>query len=134
MILCLGTRQASSQDTKSLTRARFLLFPSTGDGTSISQSPAKAREPVPPVPEAIVLDSLDPSGTKAPSGKKTKVHRRTSRTSRTRKKKRRKYSSLSSYSSSSGWSPRSTLYIYMYIYIYVSVYMLMISFMVTYIC
>ena len=36
MILCLGTRQASSQDTKSLTRARFLLFPSTRDGTSIT--------------------------------------------------------------------------------------------------
>ena len=36
MILCLGTRQASSQDTKSLTRARYLLFPSTRDGTSIS--------------------------------------------------------------------------------------------------
>ena len=36
VILCLGTRQASSQDTKSLTRARFLLFPSTRDGTSIS--------------------------------------------------------------------------------------------------
>ena len=36
MILCLGTRQASSQDTKSLTRARFLLFPSNRDGTSIS--------------------------------------------------------------------------------------------------
>ena len=31
-----GSRQASSQDTKSLTRARFLLFPSTRDGTSIS--------------------------------------------------------------------------------------------------
>ena len=29
-------RQASSQDTKSLTRARFLLFPSTRYGTSIS--------------------------------------------------------------------------------------------------
>ena len=32
VILCLGTRL----DTKSLTRARFLLFPSTRDGTSIS--------------------------------------------------------------------------------------------------
>ena len=29
-------KQASSQDTKSLTRARFLLFPSTRDGTSMS--------------------------------------------------------------------------------------------------
>ena len=33
----IGTRQASSQDTKSLTRARFLLFPSTRDGTCISE-------------------------------------------------------------------------------------------------
>ena len=31
-----GILQASSQDTKSLTSARFLLFPSTRDGTSIS--------------------------------------------------------------------------------------------------
>ena len=37
VISCLGTRQASSNDT-SLTRARYLLFPSTRDasGTSIS--------------------------------------------------------------------------------------------------
>ena len=36
VILCLGTRLAESQDTKSLTRARYLLFPFTRDGTSIS--------------------------------------------------------------------------------------------------
>ena len=34
--LCLGTLQASFQDTISLTRARYLLLSSTHDGTSIS--------------------------------------------------------------------------------------------------
>ena len=34
--LCLGTRLAESQDTKSLMSARYLLFPSTSDGTCFS--------------------------------------------------------------------------------------------------
>ena len=74
-------------------------------GKTRSQSPAKAREPVPPVPSPIVLDSPDPSGAEAPHGKKKDV-RRTSRPSRTHKKKKRKYSSPSSSESSSpGSSP-----------------------------
>ena len=69
------------------------------------QSPAKAREPVPPGPSPIVLDSPDPSEAEAPHKKKRDV-RRTPRPSRTHKKKKRKYSSPSSYeSSSSGSSP-----------------------------
>ena len=54
MILCLGTRQASSQDTKSLTRARFLLFPSTRDGTSISR--------VSNVHDVRTIDQIDYNG------------------------------------------------------------------------
>ena len=51
-------------------------------GKTGSQSPAKAREPVPPAPEPIVLDSPDLSRVEAPAGKKTEVHR-TSHPSRT---------------------------------------------------
>ena len=76
-------------------------------GKTRSQSPAKAREPVPPVPSPIVLDSPDPSGAEAPHGKKKDV-RRTSRPSRTHKKKKRKYSSPSSSESSSPGSSTGT--------------------------
>ena len=90
-------------------RSKISSFKRSGiTGKTRSQSPAKAREPVPPVPSPIVLDSPDPSGAEAPHKKKRDV-RRTPRPSRTHKKKKRKYSSPSSYeSSSSGSSPRFT--------------------------
>ena len=40
-------------------------------GKTSSQSPAKAREPVPPVPSPIVLDSPDPCGASASRRRKT---------------------------------------------------------------
>ena len=41
VILCFGVRLAKSLNTKSLTSARFLLFPSTNGGTCFSREKGK---------------------------------------------------------------------------------------------